>query len=32
VLLDATGFAPGIYLYRIEMGQFRAMRKMVVVE
>jgi hypothetical protein len=32
VLLDASGFAPGIYLYRIEMGQFRAMRKMVVVE
>jgi hypothetical protein len=32
VLFDATGFAPGIYLYRIEMGHFRAMRKMVVVE
>jgi hypothetical protein len=32
VLLDASGFAPGIYLYCIEMGNFRAMRKMVVVE
>jgi hypothetical protein len=32
VQLDAKGFAPGIYLYRVEMSHFRAMRKMVVVE
>jgi len=32
VLFNATGLAPGIYFYRIRMGDFTAARKMAVVE
>jgi hypothetical protein len=32
VRFDASGLAPGVYLYRIRMGDFSAVRKMAVVE